>query len=349
MRYYLSTAGGVGKRPVVFLSGDSPYASMADRQPVPPPDLHLKDLDTGRLFTLAEGISRAQETAAIWLARVGQDGSSGTHHSLRHTLLELLATSAALDAIKARHGFEGFHVFGHSGGGNLTVGLLELRNDIRCDVPADGQLTHPNPHGIKLVHDKSGDPARQVFDVTDDVGIIVRNRAARILVVTDPQDQVVRIEHQSPFVAKLRAAGGEVDQFFVDTGEESHHATGGHAAVVMHDCTRGASHEVIAADLAEYVAKQLRAKVKPGERGAPPPDLGAQLAGINLMGSDYRNLWLDEPQATLCQNACRTEMKCMAWTYVTPGRQGGQARCWLKDQVPPRTPNDCCTSGIERY
>jgi hypothetical protein len=185
MRYYLSTAGGSGSRPVVFLGGDSPFASLADRRPVPSLDLYMKDLNTEDLFKLADGISRQQGTTAIRLARVGLDGSSGTHHSLRHTLLELLVTNAALDAIKQRHGFEGFHVYGHSGGGNLTAGLLLLRNDIGCDVPASGQLTRPNPHGIKI--DKR-DPARQVFDVTEEAAIIARNRSARLLVVTDPAD-----------------------------------------------------------------------------------------------------------------------------------------------------------------
>ena len=85
------------------------------------------------------------------------------------------------------------------------VGLLELRHDIGCDVPTDGQLTHPNPHGIKIDHGRSPDPARQVFDVTDDAALIARNRSARILVVTD---KIVTFHHQLPFVESFASLVG---------------------------------------------------------------------------------------------------------------------------------------------
>src|SRR5579863_1652616 len=104
MRYYLSNEGGQGNRPVVFLGGDATFASMADSHKIPPADAHLEDLDTTALVKVADRISKEQQTTAIDLARVGLGGSSGTHHSLRHTLLELLATNAALDEIKRRYG-----------------------------------------------------------------------------------------------------------------------------------------------------------------------------------------------------------------------------------------------------
>jgi hypothetical protein len=225
MRYYLSTAGGQGSKPVVFLGGYAPWASTADREKVPPAQSWFWDTMTENLLKAADRISQEQGTTAIVLARVGLDGSSGTQNRLRHTRLELLATNEALEAIKRRHHFEGFHVYGHSGGGNLVVGLLELRHDIGCDVPADGQLTRPNPHGIKIDRGKSPDPARQVFDVTDDAALIARNQSARILVVTDPEDKIVTTHHQLPFVEKLRQLGRQVELFFVDTGEGDHHGT----------------------------------------------------------------------------------------------------------------------------
>jgi len=140
-----------------------------------------------------------------------------------------------------------------------VVGLLELRHDIGCDVPADGQLTHPNAHGIKMDQGKSPDPARQVFDVTDDAAVIARNRSARILVVTDPEDKIVTIHHQLPFVEKLRKLGRQVELFYVDTGEADHHGTTPHATLVMRDCVRGLGHDDIASNLAEFTAKRLAA------------------------------------------------------------------------------------------
>ena len=350
MRYYLSTAGGQGTRPVVLLRGDAPWASTADRNKVPPPGSDFKDVNTDNLVRYADGISKEQKTTAIYLARLGLDGSSGEHHALRHTRLELLVTNAALEAIKQRYGFEGFHIYGHSGGGNLVGNLLALRRDIACAVPADGQLARPNPHGVKP---GNSDPAFQVSDASDAVAVIARNRAARILVVTDPRDKLAApADMQNLFVAKLRGAGGQVEQFFVDTTEELHHFTERHGALAMRDCVRGASHDEIAADLAELVAKlfaEAGARTKasrPPE--APPPRVGALLNGIDLRGADYSGLRLKSAEPQLCQIACRSDAKCVAWTYVQPGVQGPQARCWLKNQVPQQSLNQCCTSGVER-
>jgi pimeloyl-ACP methyl ester carboxylesterase len=240
MRYYLSTAGGDGMRPVVFLQGDWPG----------PP----KDEATDDLMKFADRISKIVKLPAIYLARMGRDGSSGSH-ALRHRKLELLITNTALEAIKQRHHFEGFHLYGHSGGGTLTAALLGLRNDIACAVPADGELDTPAR--------KAADPAQEIYNVADQIPAIARNRAARILVVTDPADKVVRLEWQLPFVEKLRKAGGKAEIYFVDTGgdDAEHHFTTPEADLVMRDCVRGANDGEIAADVADFVAKRLRAAI----------------------------------------------------------------------------------------
>lgn len=241
MRYYLSTAGGDGPRPVVFLQGD--WAG--------PP----KSETTDSLAMFAERLSTLTNAPAIYLARVGRDGSSGSH-DMRHSLLELTATNAAMDAIKRRYHYEGFHVEGHSGGGTLTGGLLGLRNDIACAVPADGVLDSP----LRKAPDRTLDN----FNVADQIPAIARKSATRILVVTDPQDKVVTIEHQLPFVEKLRKIGGRVEVFYVDSGGDEHsdhHFTTPHADLVMRDCIRGASYDQIAADLAGLVAARLKARL----------------------------------------------------------------------------------------
>jgi PAN domain len=35
-----------------------------------------------------------------------------------------------------------------------------------------------------------------------------------------------------------------------------------------------------------------------------------------------------------CENACKADTKCAAWTYVKPGYEGPQATCYLKSAVP---------------
>ncbi len=76
VRYYLSTAGGEGKRPVVFLQGDK----LGRRDPATKnfyqPE-KLKDIDTDAFARTADSLSKATKTTAIYLARIGIDGTSG--------------------------------------------------------------------------------------------------------------------------------------------------------------------------------------------------------------------------------------------------------------------------------
>jgi hypothetical protein len=68
---------------------------------------------------------------------------------------------------------------------------------------------------------------------------------------------------------------------------------------------------------------------------------------IDRPGRDYKNFDLTGADPNLCRAACLTERSnCKAWTYVRPGFQGPQARCWLKTDVPPAFTNSCCTSGV---
>ncbi len=65
-------------------------------------------------------------------------------------------------------------------------------------------------------------------------------------------------------------------------------------------------------------------------------------------GMDLSNFDLSSPEPLLCQKACNDEPGCKAWTYVKPGIQGPNARCWLKDGIPDAYSNDCCISGIKQ-
>jgi hypothetical protein len=41
------------------------------------------------------------------------------------------------------------------------------------------------------------------------------------------------------------------------------------------------------------------------------------------------------------------EGQCRAFTYVNPGFQGPNARCWLKNSAPQANPSNCCISGVK--
>src|SRR5215468_5444073 len=144
VRYYLSTAGGEGMRPVVFLQGDRfgritnnlrwEAISRDKRGNVAfDPENKYQDVDTNDLLKTADAFSKLARTTAIYLARIGVDGSSG-NHLFRKSLLELHLMNAALDALKQSHGFEGFHLAGQSGGSIMVAGLAGMRRDVACAV-----------------------------------------------------------------------------------------------------------------------------------------------------------------------------------------------------------------------
>lgn len=69
----------------------------------------------------------------------------------------------------------------------------------------------------------------------------------------------------------------------------------------------------------------------------------------NYQGSDIENI--DKPEVNTageCSNLCERDDRCKAMTFVmnTP-RPGGV--CWLKDAVPPLTPNNIMVSAKKVY
>jgi hypothetical protein len=68
---------------------------------------------------------------------------------------------------------------------------------------------------------------------------------------------------------------------------------------------------------------------------------------VDRPGGDYRDFDLPRAEPGLCQAACAKEGECKAWTYVKPGVQGDQARCWLKSEVPDPVENESCVSGVK--
>lgn len=68
---------------------------------------------------------------------------------------------------------------------------------------------------------------------------------------------------------------------------------------------------------------------------------------VNRPGSDYRD-FVSAADPGICRAACLNEKQCRSFTYVKPGVQGPQARCWLKNAVPAPRRDGCCTSGRVR-
>jgi hypothetical protein len=285
VRYYLSIAGGEGPMPVVFLQGDK-FGKLdiaTNSYPAVPQDQKY-DIDTDDLIKTADGFSRMAKTNAIYLARIGVDGTSGNHVA-RKTLLELHLMNAALEAIKQRHGFAGFHLVGQSGGSKLIGGLIGLRRDIACAVFGSGPLSEP-------VNNKTAAPGRSYFDAADAISVAARNPSLRPFVITDPMDKKVAINKQTSYVEKMRRQGRQVPQFLVQAIDDDHHGTVEYSRLVAAGCILGRSDEEIAravetvtrrnADVNERKRREQVAKATMGiATQHPVSTLRSAVTGVN--------------------------------------------------------------------
>jgi pimeloyl-ACP methyl ester carboxylesterase len=239
VRYYLSTAGGQGTRPVVILNGDHNGRLDPVRWAWEDPSA-AQDLNTDNLVGMADHFSRMTRTTAIYLGRIGVEGTSGTHLS-RKTLLELNLMDVALEALRQRYQFEGFHLFGESGGGRLVFGLAEMRRDVGCLISGSGQIAGRVPAA------QPRDPGKSYFDIINNVRLLGQNRGLRMMVISDPNDQQVpTATQQTPMVQTLRQAGHTVPHLLVEATDPKRHSVVEYAAVAMGGCVLGRSDMEIA-------------------------------------------------------------------------------------------------------
>lgn len=71
--------------------------------------------------------------------------------------------------------------------------------------------------------------------------------------------------------------------------------------------------------------------------------------GTDRPGNNLRSgIPLDTANPRLCYEMCDKDPKCMSFTFVQPGVQGPQARCWLKSDVPKAVQNEYCISGVHK-
>ena len=63
-------------------------------------------------------------------------------------------------------------------------------------------------------------------------------------------------------------------------------------------------------------------------------------------GLDYRSVKLTSPDPLECSAACVDDVSCIAFTYVSPGIQGEEAKCYLKNAIPASKPMDGVVSGL---
>lgn len=81
------------------------------------------------------------------------------------------------------------------------------------------------------------------------------------------------------------------------------------------------------------------------EGGAAPigTALGQLEIDVDRFGMDYKDF--DSPQPQHCQAQCAGDPQCKAFTFSQPGAVFPGGHCWLKNNVPPKTPRMGFISG----
>lgn len=71
--------------------------------------------------------------------------------------------------------------------------------------------------------------------------------------------------------------------------------------------------------------------------------------GFDRPGSDYETFeqTSDYQSHELCRDACFSQPRCKAYTFVKPGVAGPKAFCRLKDKVPAPVESACCISAVK--
>jgi hypothetical protein len=69
-------------------------------------------------------------------------------------------------------------------------------------------------------------------------------------------------------------------------------------------------------------------------------------ANFDRPGGDYQSSPVASGDPADCALVCERDRRCRAWSFNYPTDIAGGAVCWLKSNVPARTQDNCCVSGV---
>jgi pimeloyl-ACP methyl ester carboxylesterase len=230
VRYWISTAGGSKDEAVVFVHGD-----LGDPKTPGSLNRYSAHMTAGRMQRDVQRWSRLYGGPYIAIGRLGALGSSGDHRK-RRSLLEIRVVMAALDELKVRHGLKRFHLAGQSGGAHTVAGLAQMRADVGCAVMAAGgisQKTRMRDSGRKI---DAG--IKALYDPIDHVAAMQHQPGRRMIVMSDPDDQVVSFHSQREFAERVRAKGLPILHVSADSGTENFHGLHNESQSMAIDCAK---------------------------------------------------------------------------------------------------------------
>src|SRR5262245_897758 len=237
VRYWISTAGGSKDEAVVFVHGD-----IGDFKKPNTLNQYSASITAGRMQRDMHRLSRLYGGPYIAIGRLGAFGSSGDHRK-RRTLLEVRVAAAALDVLKETYGLKRFHLAGQSGGGHTVAALVQRRTDVGCAVMAAGVIS---------VKSRSRDLGKATgagvfYDPIDAVESMQQQPGRRLIVISDPDDQIVSFRSQREFVERVRAKAIPILQISADSGAKNFHGLHGESQRLVVDCAKGQNDEALVA------------------------------------------------------------------------------------------------------
>lgn len=242
IRYYHSNAGGSGTEAVFFLSSDE--VSVNGRGEARPYDSYLSQT-AAYLQNGSVSWSRALRLPYVHLARPGTAGSSG-EHSQRRTPREIDLISAAIEAIKSRHGYARIHIAAYGEGAHAAAALLARRSDLGCVVLASGLVSLRSVLAERgLTIDVTG--IKNAVDPITLVDRIAKRPELRIFVVTDPDDVIISARSQTIYAKRLAAAGLPVRQIFAAAPDADAHRLFRAGREIAASCAKGTADDTIVA------------------------------------------------------------------------------------------------------
>jgi pimeloyl-ACP methyl ester carboxylesterase len=236
-RYWISTAGGSKDEAIVFVHGD-----IGDSKRPNTLNQYSASITAGRMQRDMHRLSRTFGGPYIAIGRLGAFGSSGDHRK-RRTLLEVRVAAAALDVLKETYGLRRLHLAGQSGGGHTVAALVQRRTDVGCAVMAAGVIA------VKARSRDLGKvtSAGVFYDPIDAVESMQQQPGRRLIVISDPDDQVVSFRSQREFVERVRAKGIPILQISADSGTQNFHGLHAESQRLVIDCAKGLKDEALIA------------------------------------------------------------------------------------------------------
>ena len=240
IRYYHSATGVGGSEVIISLPQD--LVSTNSRGEVRPHEYYIKSTPA-QIQDFAKGWSQNLGLPYLRLARPGTYGSSG-EHGKRRTPGEIAIISAALDAIKARHGYTRFHLAGWAEGGHSAAALLARRDDLGCVVLSSALLS-VRSWLAEFGRNEDVTGNKNPVDPIALVDRIVARPDLRVFVMTDPDDTVISARSQTAYFKRLAGAGLPVHQIFAAASDSYAHDLNRETLQLATACAKGTTDHVI--------------------------------------------------------------------------------------------------------